>query len=446
MSQQLDWSPTSWQKKEIRQIPEYEDLKSLEQIKRQIQSYPGLVSVEEIQQLRKLLSRAHDEEIFLIQGGDCAESFDNFSTESISKTFKELLKMAMIFSFAGEKQVIRIGRFAGQYAKPRSKPTETRGDVTLPVYRGDIFNSAVFDSEARKADPARMQQAYFHSASVLNFLRSHTNAKYTDLGTILEEMLHFLQDDPNHSQYQKLVDKTRKGLEIVQSSATGTDGISMPRKPLDFFSSHESLLLDYEASLLREDRQHGFFAASAHMLWIGDRTRFLESAHVEFLRGVLNPIGIKVGPTTVPSELIQIIQALNPKNEKGKIVLISRMGKDKVQDFLPKVISQVHQSGQHVLWTCDPMHGNTVTSEEGLKTRKFDDIYQETTDFFHTCQKSQVRPSGIHLEMTGAYVTECLGGKQKVDLTQNYQSLCDPRLNADQAIELAFAICQLLQG
>lgn len=440
-----NWNVNSWQTKEIRQIPKFEDQQLLQQVKSQITSYPGLVSCEEILQLRKQLSRAHDEDLFIIQGGDCAESFENFSTEGISKTFKELLKMSIIFSFAGEKQVIRIGRFAGQYAKPRSSDTESQNGTTLPVYRGDIFNGSHFNEAVRQPDPKRMEQAYFHSASMLNYLRSHTNAKFTDLATILEEMLHFLAEDTSHQQYQKLVDKTRKGLDIIQSSATGTDGISMPRKPLDFYSSHESLHLDYEESLIREDRLNGFFSSSAHMLWIGDRTRFLNSAHVEFLRGILNPIGIKVGPSTDLNELIKIIEILNPHNEKGKIVLISRMGKDKVSEFLPKVISSVTSHQLNVLWTCDPMHGNTFKNEQGIKTRYFDDIYSETTQFFNLCKKNGVRSTGIHLEMTGSYVTECLGGKNEIDLTQNYQTLCDPRLNADQAIELAFAVCKLLQ-
>lgn len=441
------WSANSWNEKELNQIFSYPDPAKLDQVKSTLHSFPPLVSLDEINLLKSQLARVCEAKAFLLQGGDCAESFSEFKYSNIKETFRVLLQMAGIFTLVGNKQVIRIGRFAGQFAKPRSSDYEIRGDHKLPSYRGDIINSHEFSESARQPDPERILRAYFQSAATLNFLRTHSQGRYTNLKQLLLWTIGFIENSVNRKNFSEIEKKCRRSLQLLESEGASTNFVGSSTNGLDFFCSHEALHLHYEEALTHQDPvEQKFFASSAHFLWVGNRTRQPHAAHVEYLRGIANPIGIKCGPGMSPQELKELIETLNPRNEAGKINLISRMGKSKIEKNLTPLIQLVKDCRFKVIWSCDPMHGNTFTAESGHKTRLFEDIKQEIEEFFSTCRSENVYPGGIHLEMTGQDVTECLGGSQEIDLHRNYQSFCDPRLNGDQAVELAFQVSDLLKN
>lgn len=440
-----EWTPDSWLKKRVQQIPEYSKPEELNKVKSELHDYPPLVTLDEVLKLKLQLARVSDGKAFLLQGGDCAESFSDFKSSSIKATLKVLLQMAGIFTFVGGRPVVRIGRFAGQYAKPRSSDLECRSEIKLPSYRGDIFNSYDFTAASREPDPQRILQAYFHSAGTLNFLRAHSSAKYADLPELLRWTIELIDESETPELYDDIRRKCLKSLELIPSKEQQNN--SPHTKNLDFFSSHEALNLHYEEALTHFDPTHRQnFCSSAHFLWLGNRTRQLDGAHLEYLRGVANPIGIKCGPKMTTEDLRSLLEQLNPGNEPGKIVLISRMGRGAVEPNLKPLIQVVKDCKSQVVWCCDPMHGNTFSTDDGQKTRSFDDIKSEIEDFFEVCKSMQVYPGGIHLEMTGKRVTECLGGSQTVNLKEKYESFCDPRLNGIQAVELAFKISDLLKS
>ena len=440
------WTPGSWRKKSSNQIPVYPDKNALGKIEQKLSSYPPLVTIDEVLRLKSDLAKVSKGQAFLLQGGDCAETFTEFKASTIKDTFRVLLQMSIVFNFAGGKNIIRVGRFAGQFAKPRSSDVEEKDGITLPNYRGDIINSFEFDEKTRIPDPERLLKAYFQSTATLNFLRAFSHGKYADLDLMLKWMLHFIKKDTEKKHYNALEKKIYKTLNYIEAKGITKEGMSLSRKNIDFYTSHEELLPHYEEPLTRQDPiMQEYVATSAHFLWIGDRTCDSEGAQVEFLRGVVNPIGIKCGPNLKEKNLLTLLDILNPKNEPGRITLISRMGKGNVKKNLIPLIRAVQKSGNRVIWSCDPMHGNTKQIGSGQKTRYFDDIFSEVTEFFEVCEGESVYPGALHLEMTGKNVTECLGGSRIIDLTQNYETQCDPRLNGKQALELAFKVSELLK-
>ena len=415
---------------------------------------PPLVFAGECEKLKSALAACVDGRAFLLQGGDCAESFLEFSANSIRDTFRVILQMAVVLTFAGEKPVVKIGRMAGQFAKPRSDETEEKDGVVLPSYRGDIINDTAFEKNGREPDPARMVRAYHQSAATLNLLRAFADGGYADLHLVKNWMLDFVKQSPKAhattTRFQKLADDINKAMTFMQSCGL-TAETTEHLKRTDFYVSHESLLLWYEEALTRQDSiTNNFYDCAGHFLWIGDRTRFLNSAHVEFLRGIENPLGIKCGPKTDPEELVKILQLLNPNKVAGRITLIARFGVGQVEKYLPAIVRAVQQSGQPVVWSCDPMHGNTIKqqSKNGtFKTRVLDSIFGEVKEFFTVMKKMAAVVGGIHIEMTGKNVTECLGGAREVrpdDLADRYHTHCDPRLNGEQALELAFMLADML--
>ena len=440
------WHPGSWRDMPIRQVPEYPDPAKLAAMEEKLSRFPPLVFAGEARRLKAALARAGDGQGFVLQGGDCAESFADFTANTIRDTFRVLLQMAVVLTFGGGTPVVKLGRMAGQFAKPRSSDVEKKGDVTLPSYRGDIINGPDFTPEARIPDPSRMEFAYMQSAATLNLLRAFATGGYADLHQVHRWNLGFVQRSPLASRYEDLAHRIDETLGFM--GACGMSDLPQVRET-DFYTSHESLLLPYEEALTRVDSTTGdHYACSAHFLWIGDRTRQPDGAHVEFLRGVKNPIGMKVGPTSDPAELVRITEILNPANEKGRLTLISRMGADKVQDKLRPLLAAVARAGRNVTWLCDPMHGNTTTVGN-YKTRNFDAVMGEVRGFFAAHDAEGTIPGGVHVEMTGSDVTECLGGAHRLseaDLAQNYATFCDPRLNAEQSLELAFLIAAELKA
>ncbi len=437
------WTPDSWRSKKALQQPSYPDLEAARRVEGRLAKQPPLVFAGEARRLKKVLADAADGRAFLLQGGDCAESFAEFSANNIRDTFRILLQMAVVLTFGGGVPVVKVGRMAGQFAKPRSEDTEKRGDVSLPSYRGDIINGIAFTPEARIPDPERMMQVYHQSTSTLNLLRAFAQGGYADLHKVHCWNLDFVSGDLQAERYRDLASRIGDALEFMR--ACGIDGGSTPAiRETEFFTSHEALLLPYEQALTRVDSTTGdWYDVSAHMLWIGDRTRGPEDAHVEFLRGVKNPLGLKCGPTMVADDLLRILDRLNPDNESGRITLIARMGADKIAGKLPPLVRKVKESGRKVAWCCDPMHGNTEKTASSYKTRNFDRILAEARGFFAACEGEGVWPGGIHLEMTGRDVTECTGGASDVaeaDLGECYETHCDPRLNASQALEMAFLV------
>lgn len=438
-----NWSPESWRTKPILQQPTYNDKALLDSVETKLASYPPLVFAQEIRELRKQLGEVALGKGFLLQGGDCAESFDEFNAPKIRDTFKVLLQMAVVLTFAGRCPVTKVARMAGQYAKPRSSDVETIDGVSLPSYRGDIINSFEFTKEAREPDPNRLLDAYHRSAATLNLLRAFAQGGLADLHQVNRWNMTFLESNPNRGRYQDLARRIQDTLSFME-----TIGINSSNTPTlhetALFTSHEALLLNYEQALTRTDTLTGKpYDCSAHMVWIGERTRQLDHAHVEFFRGINNPIGVKVGPGMQPDELIEVIDALNPLNDPGRLTLITRMGADNLADKLPALLLRVKQEGRHVVWSSDPMHGNTFTSSSGYKTRNFDAILKEIKHFFAAHKAEGTYAGGIHLEMTGQHVTECTGGAYEIgddDLAQAYQTQCDPRLNADQVLEMAFLV------
>ncbi len=452
--QQPTWSPSSWRNHPIKQVPQYADQATLQGVERQLAALPPLVFAGECEKLKSALAACVDGRAFLLQGGDCAESFLEFSANSIRDTFRVILQMAVVLTFAGEKPVVKIGRMAGQFAKPRSDETEEKDGVVLPSYRGDIINDTAFEKNGREPDPARMVRAYHQSAATLNLLRAFADGGYADLHLVKNWMLDFVKQSPKAhattTRFQKLADDINKAMTFMQSCGL-TAETTEHLKRTDFYVSHESLLLWYEEALTRQDSiTNNFYDCAGHFLWIGDRTRFLQSAHVEFLRGIENPLGIKCGPKTDPEELVKILQLLNPNKVAGRITLIARFGVGQVEKYLPAIVRAVQQSGHPVVWSCDPMHGNTIKqqSKNGtFKTRVLDSIFGEVKEFFTVMKKMSAVVGGIHVEMTGKNVTECLGGAREVrpdDLADRYHTHCDPRLNGEQALELAFMLADML--
>jgi 3-deoxy-7-phosphoheptulonate synthase len=442
------WTPDSWRNRPIQQVPAFPDLEALESVEQQLAGFPPLVFAGEARKLKRTLAKVAKGEAFLLQGGDCAESFAEHSADNIRDFFRLFLQMAVVLTYAGGSPVVKVGRVAGQFAKPRSAPTETIDGVELPAYRGDIINGFDFESASREPDPDRMVQAYNQSAATLNLLRAFAQGGYADLHKVHQWNLGFVERSPAGERYRDLADRLDEALNFM--AACGITGETTPQlRETDFFTSHEALLLPYEEALTRIDSTSGdWYDVLAHMLWIGDRTRQPDHAHVEFLRGVKNPIGLKCGPTSDPDELIRLIDILNPANEPGRLTLIARMGFEKVQDKLPALIRKVQKEGRVVVWACDPMHGNTIKSSTGFKTRPFDRILSEVKDFFAVHQAEGTHPGGVHFELTGQDVTECTGGAQAITdhaLAKRYHTHCDPRLNASQALELAFLIAEGLK-
>ena len=445
---QIRWTPDSWRGKPVEQSPVYDDLAALAEVERQLAGYPPLVFAGEARKLKRALGKAMAGEAFLLQGGDCAESFGEHSADNIRDFFRVFLQMAVVMTFAAASPIIKVGRVAGQFAKPRSAGTETVGDVTLPAYRGDIVNDIGFNLKSRRPDPRRQLEAYRQSAATLNLLRAFATGGYANLENAHRWMLGFVKDSPQSERYQELADRITETLGFMK--AIGLDAEAHPElRATDFYTSHEALLLGFEQAMTRLDSTSGeYYATSGHMLWIGDRTRQLGGAHVEYARGIRNPIGLKCGPSLAPDELIRLIDALNPADEAGRLTLITRFGADKVEAHLPQLIRAVQREGRKVLWVCDPMHGNTIKASTGFKTRPTERIVSEIRSFFAVHRAEGTNAGGVHLEMTGKNVTECTGGARALndlDLRDRYHTYCDPRLNAEQAIEIAFLVAGLLK-
>jgi 3-deoxy-7-phosphoheptulonate synthase len=442
------WTPDSWRNKPIVQVPDYPDKRALEEVEKQLASFPPLVFAGEARNLKRMLGQVANGSAFLLQGGDCAESFAEHGANNIRDFFRVFLQMAIVLTFAAALPVVKVGRVAGQFAKPRSTPTEKRDGVELPSYRGDIINDIAFTPEARTPDPRRQIEAFRQSAATLNLLRAFAHGGYANLGSVHQWMLGFVKDSPQSRRYMELADRISEALGFMQ--AIGLDLESHPElKTTDMYTSHEALLLGYEQAMTRIDSTSGdWYSTSGHLLWIGDRTRQTDHAHVEFCRGIKNPLGLKCGPSLKPDELLRLIDILNPDNEAGRLTLICRLGTEKVADLLPPLIRAVKREGRVVVWSCDPMHGNTITSASGYKTRPFDRIMQEVKSFFAIHAAEGTYAGGVHLEMTGNDVTECTGGARAIsdeDLNDRYHTFCDPRLNAEQSIELAFLLAELLK-
>lgn len=443
------WSRNSWRNKSGLQMPEYPDQEKLDSITAKLASYPPLVFAGEARDLKSKLAGVASGDAFLLQGGDCAESFAEFSADNIRDTFRVFLQMAVVLTFGARKPVVKVGRMAGQFAKPRSSAVERQGDVELPSYKGDIINGFDFTPEERIPDPARMEQAYLQSAATLNLLRAFSQGGYADLNRVAAWNLGFASDNPQAERYMKMAERVNDAVDFM--SATGVNAANAhPLRGVDYYTSHEALLLEYEEPLVRQDSLTGdWVAGSGHMIWIGDRTRQPDGAHVEFCRGVVNPIGLKCGPSLTPEDLLHLIDTINPENEPGRLTLICRTGAGKVREHLPGWIDAVSREGRSVVWSCDPMHGNTVKSESGYKTRPFEKVLQEVREFFAIHEEKRTYAGGVHFEMTGQDVTECMGGMLEVtseDLRARYHTACDPRLNASQSLELAFLLAEALDA
>ena len=440
-----NWTPDSWRNFPAVQMPDYDDKVKLAAVEKQLAGYPPLVFAGEARKLKRKLGRVAEGKGFLLQGGDCAESFAEHSADNIRDFFRVFLQMSVVLTFAGGQPVVKVGRIAGQFAKPRSSPTETIGGVTYPIYRGDIVNDAEATLEGRKADPERQIMAYRQSAATLNLLRAFAQGGYANLEHVHKWTLGYLKDSPAFERYQALSDRITEALGFMRACGINADTAPQLRQT-DFFTSHEALLLGYEQAMTRTDSTSGdWYATSGHMLWIGDRTRQPGHAHVEFCRGVRNPIGLKCGPTLKADELIRLIDKLNPDNEPGRLTLIARFGANKVEKHLPELIHAVKREGRVVVWSCDPMHGNTIQTTSGYKTRPFDAILSEVRRFMAVHQAEGTHAGGIHVEMTGKDVTECTGGVRALrdeDLNDRYHTFCDPRLNAAQALELSFLVAE----
>jgi 3-deoxy-7-phosphoheptulonate synthase len=444
----MSWSPQSWRSFPIRQAPAYPDAGAVVAAEAELRVLPPLIFAGEARALRADLARVAAGEAFLLLGGDCAETFAEFHANAVRDTLKVLLQMAVVLSYAAAAPVVKVARLAGQFAKPRSALTETQDGVTLPSYFGDIVNDLTFTEAARKPDPTRMLRAYGQAAITLNLLRAFTQGGFADLRRVQQWNQAFIAASPQGERYAELAQRIEESLAFM--AACGVDPVRTPQLcAAAVHTAHDALLLPYEEALARQDSLTGdWYACSAHLLWIGDRTRQVDHAHVEFLRGLANPLGMKCGPTLQPDDLLRLLDALNPANDAGRITLITRMGAETLGTNLPALIRAVQREGRNVVWCCDPMHGNTMTLANGRKTRLFDRILAEVRTFFAIHMVEGTRPGGIHLEMTGKDVTECLGGAQGIaeaDLERCYQTQCDPRLNGTQALELAFLVAQLLR-
>jgi 3-deoxy-7-phosphoheptulonate synthase len=442
------WSPQSWRALPIQQVPDYPDAAALADVERQLASFPPLVFAGEARKLKTMLGAVSRGEAFLLQGGDCAEAFAEHAADTIRDFFRVFLQMAVVTTFAAASPVVKVGRVAGQFAKPRSAPTERIGDLELPSYRGDIVNGIDFDAASRVPDPQRQLNAYRQSAATLNLLRAFAMGGYANLENVHRWMLGFIQDSPQSARYQEIADRITETLGFMR--AIGLNGEShYELRQTDFWTSHEALLLGYEEALTRVDSTSGdYYATSGHMIWVGDRTRQLNHAHIEYARGVKNPIGLKCGPSLKPDELLRLMDVLDPEDEPGRLTLICRFGADQVADYLPGLVRAVKRAGRTPVWSCDPMHGNTIKASSGYKTRPFERIMGEIKTFFEVHNAEGTYAGGVHLEMTGKDVTECTGGARAItdlDLHDRYHTYCDPRLNAEQAIEVAFMVAELLK-
>jgi 3-deoxy-7-phosphoheptulonate synthase len=444
------WTPASWRERPAKHIPaDYPDPEALARVEGELRRMPPLVFAGEARRLKSLLADVAAGKAFLLQGGDCAESFKEFSADNIRDTFRLILQMAVVLTFAGGKPVVKVGRMAGQFAKPRSDAIETIDGVTLPSYRGDNINGMEFEPAARQPDPERLIRAYSQSASTLNLLRAFAGGGYADLHNIHRWTLGFVDGSPQGARYRDLTDKISEALDFM-----GAIGVTPESHPdlarVEFFTSHEALLLGFEEAMTRVDSTSGdWYDVSAHLLWIGERTRQLDGAHIEFVRGIRNPIGLKVGPTLEPDDLLRLIDALNPNAEPGRLTLYGRFGAEKIAARLPALMAATHREGSQVVWAIDPMHGNTLKTATGYKTRPFDRIMAEVRSFIEIAQAEGVHPGGVHLEMTGQNVTECLGGARAVaegELADRYHTHCDPRLNGEQALDLAFLVAERLKA
>lgn len=444
-----DWTVDSWKQDRFiaKHLPQYEDQAALAEAEATLAGYPPLVFAGEARELKAKLGKVAAGDAFLLQGGDCAESFKEFHPDNIRDTFRVILQMAAVLTYASKMPVVKVGRMAGQFAKPRSSDTETKGDQTLPSYFGDNVNSTEFTPEGRRNDPEKMVRAYSQSAATLNLLRAFAGGGYANLRQVHRWTLDFMGRSAWAEQYKSIADRIGEALDFME--ACGVNIETQPQlKAAHFYTSHEALLLPYEQAMTRKDSLTGeWYDTSAHMLWIGDRTRFVESAHVEFLRGVNNPIGVKCGPSLAPDALIEMLDILNPSREAGRITLIARFGHEKVQDGLPPLVRAIQREGHPVVWSCDPMHGNVIKAESGYKTRPFERILAEVKGFFAVHRAEGTHAGGIHLEMTGQDVTECTGGAVAITdagLADRYHTHCDPRLNAAQSLEIAFTLAEML--
>jgi len=441
-----EWQKSDWRNKPRIQMPDYTDQAALNAVEAQLAKYPPLVFAGEARRLKGELAKASRGEAFLLQGGDCAESFAEFSADGIRDTFKVMLQMAMVLTYGAKVPVVKVGRMAGQFAKPRSAPTEVKDGVELPSYRGDIINELDFTPESRIPNPRKMLEAYTQAAATLNLLRAFSTGGYADVHKVHSWTLGFTEDE-KAERYRDVANRISDTLDFMAAAGVDSDR-AHALQTVDFYTSHEALLLEYEESLCRLDSTSGqWLAGSGHMIWIGDRTRQPDGAHVEFCSGVQNPIGLKCGPTTTADDLKVLMAKLNPENEAGRLTLIARFGAGQVGDHLPRLIKAVQEEGANVVWSCDAMHGNTIKSSTGYKTRPFDSVLREVREFFEIHSAEGTIPGGVHFEMTGKDVTECTGGVYAVsdeDLSDRYHTACDPRLNASQALELAFLVAEEL--
>jgi 3-deoxy-7-phosphoheptulonate synthase len=443
------WSPDSWRHRPVEQAPAYPDRAALADAERQLAGFPPLVFAGEARKLKRALGKASAGEAFLLQGGDCAESFGEHSADNIRDFFRVFLQMAVVMTFAAASPIVKVGRVAGQFAKPRSSDSETIDGVSLPSYRGDIVNDIEFTAAARTPDPRRQLEAYRQSAATLNLLRAFASGGYANLENVHRWMLGFVKDSPQSERYQGVADRISETLDFMR--AIGLDPEAHPElRATDFYTSHEALLLGYEQAFTRLDSTSGdYYATSGHMIWIGDRTRQVGGAHVEYCRGVKNPIGLKCGPSLNPDDLLRLVDILNPEDEPGRLTLICRFGAERIEAALPPLLRAIKREGRNVLWVSDPMHGNTIKASTGYKTRPIERIADEVRRFFAGCRTEGAYAGGVHLEMTGQNVTECTGGARaisEIDLHDRYHTYCDPRLNAEQSIEMAFLIAELLKS
>lgn len=444
----MTWNPGSWRSLSVKQQPNWPDLPDLERVEKELSTLPPLVFAGEARQLREQLSEVALGKAFLLQAGDCAESFDGFNADAIRDKLRVILQMAVVLTYSAGVPTVKVGRIAGQFAKPRSKPTETVDGTELPSFLGHMVNDLPFSPGDRSPDPDRLLRAYHQSASTLNLLRAFTKGGFADLHRVQAWNQEFVAESPAGLRYEALGAEIDRAIRFMEAA-----GISSSHPEIhetDFYTSHEALILQYEEALTRKDSLTGeWYDCSAHMVWIGERTRQLDEAHVEFFRGIKNPIGCKIGPTATPEDVVGLCAALDPDKEPGRLTLISRMGAANVATTLPPLLEAVRDAGHTVVWACDPMHGNTFTAETGYKTRHLDDVMAEVTGFFAAHKAAGTWPGGIHVELTGDDVTECMGGGQEVrdvDLATKYETMCDPRLNASQGLDLAFRVSELLRA
>ena len=447
----MTWKPNSWRNYPVVQMPTYPDESKVNSVEAKLSFKPPLVFAGEVQALKKSLALAEKGNAFILQGGDCAESFSQFSANGIRDTFKVLLQMAVILTYGSSIPIIKIGRIAGQFAKPRSSDVEIIDGIELPSYRGDMINDMEFNKTARQPDPQRLIDGYEQSAATLNLIRAFAQGGMANLEKVHEWTLGFLNNTPETDKFREIANRISESLNFMK--ACGLTSSSVPQlRETDFFTSHEALLLNYEEALTREDTitaEKGWYATSAHLLWVGDRTRQFDHGHIEYLSGIQNPVGIKCGPSLEKDDLIRLLDKVNPNNETGKVVLICRMGSEKVNEHLPKLIKNIKANGKNVTWCCDPMHGNTIKASNGYKTRRVAEILNEVNNFFLVHKSEGTLPGGVHFEMTGSNVTECLGGANEVkesDLGSRYHTHCDPRLNGSQSLELAFLVSDLIKS